>query len=145
MMNQINEDLKEALKNGDKFKLSVLRMLKSALQMESINKKKELEDDDVVSVIKKQVKQRNDSIKEYESLGKTETVESLKQEVEVINAYLPEEASEEEISKVIDEAFNEINPTSMKEMGLIMKYVTEKLSNADMTKVSTIVKERLCK
>lgn len=143
MYNQINEDLKNSLKSGDKFKLSVLRMLKSALQLEQINKKSELTDEDVVTVLKRQVKQRNESVKEYENLGKLETAETLKREIDVLNAYLPEEATEEEISAVIDEAFKELNPTGMKEMGGIMKYVSSKLSNADMTKVSTMVKGRL--
>ena len=143
MFEQINNDLKDSLKSGDKFKLSVLRMMKSALQLEAINNKCELTDEVVTSVLKRQVKQRNDSIKEYESLNKMETVESLKEEITIINAYLPEEASEEEISKTIDAAFAELNPTSMKDMGRIMKYVSEKLKNADMSKVSNMVKERL--
>ena len=143
MFDKINEDLKNSLTSGDKFKLSVLRMLKSALQLEAINKKSELKDEDVIAVLKRQVKQRNDSLKEYENLGKVETAEELRKEIEIINAYLPEEASIEQINAVVDEAFNKLNPSSMKEMGLVMKYVTENLANADMTKVSTIVKERL--
>lgn len=143
MFNKINEDLKESLKSGDKFKLSVLRMLKSALQLEQINKKDELNDDDVITVLKRQVKQRSESIKEYESFGKTETVENLKKEIDIINAYLPKEATDEEIASAIDAAFNELNPSGMKDMGGIMKYVSSKLSNADMTKVSTMVKGRL--
>lgn len=145
MFEKINADLKDSLKNGDKFKLSVLRMMKSALQLESINNKTELTDEVVITVLKRQVKQRNDSIKEYSDLGKTETVEDLQKEIAIINDYLPEEASSEEIEKVINEAFQELNPSSMKEMGLVMKYVTEKLKNADMSKVSNLVKERLSK
>ncbi|MBE6156520.1 MAG: GatB/YqeY domain-containing protein [Firmicutes bacterium] len=145
MFEKINEDLKSALKSGDKFKLSVLRMLKSALQLEEKNKKEVLTDSDVLVVLKRQVKQRNDSAREYESLGKLETVEELKKEIEIINTYLPEEASIEQINKTIDDAFNKLNPTNMKEMGTVMKYVTENLTNADMTKVSAIVKERLSK
>ena len=145
MFEQINEDLKNALKNGDKFKLSVLRMLKSALQLEAINKKSELQDEDVIAVLKRQVKQRNDSLKEYETLGKMEIADELRKEIEIISAYLPAEASMEQINSVIDAAFAQINPTSMKEMGLVMKFVTENLANADMTKVSVIVKERLTK
>ena len=143
MFEQINEDLKNALKSGDRFKLSVLRMVKSALQLEKINKKSELTDDDVYTVLKKQVKQRNDSIKEYTNLNKLETVCTLEKEIEIISAYLPEEASDEQINLVIEDAFKEINPTSMKEMGLVMNYVKEHLSNADTVKVSNIVKERL--
>jgi len=145
MFNQINEDLKESLKSGDKFKLSVLRMLKSALQLEQIKKQKELTDDDVCSVLRKQVKQRNDSLNEFSRLGKEDVVNSLQQEIAIISTYLPQEATEEEINKVIDEAFENLNPTSMKDMGGIMKYVTEHLKNADMTKVSIKVKERLLK
>ena len=145
MYNQINVDLQESLKNGDKFRLSVLRMLKSALQLDSINNKRELTDDVVINVLKKQVKQRNDSIQEYTKLNKMDVVENLQKEIDIINAYLPSECSEEEMNKVIDEAFEEIKPSSMKEMGQVMKYVTEKLSNADMSKVSAIVKERLVK
>ncbi len=143
MFEQINNDLKDALKSGDKFKLSVLRMLKSALQLESINKKCELTDDVVISVLKKQVKQRNDSVKEYLDLGKKETAEDLQKEIAILSFYLPEEASEEEIAKCVDAAFSEINPSSMKDMGRIMKYVSDHLSNADMSKVSAIVKEKL--
>ncbi len=143
MFNKINEDLKNALKSGDKFKLSVLRMIKSALQLEQINKKDELNDDDVITVLKRQVKQRNESIKEYESFNKLETVETLKEEVKIISEYLPKEATDEEIAQVIEEAFKELNPTGMKDMGGVMKYVSSKLTNADMTKVSVMVKGRL--
>lgn len=145
MFEQINEDLKNSLKSGDKFKLSVLRMMKSALQLEAINKKSELTDDDVITVLKRQVKQRNESVSEFEKLGKNEAVEDLRKEIEIINAYLPEEASIEQVNIAVDEAFKEINPTGMKDMGMVMKYVTEHLKNAPMTTVSQIVKERLMK
>ena len=145
MFEQINSDLKDALKQGDKFRLSVLRMLKSALQLEKTKPGTDLTDEIVISVLKKQLKQRPDSLKEYEKLNKQETVADLEEEIKIIQGYLPKEASLEEITKTIEEAFNDINPTSMKDMGLIMKYVSSHLSNADMTKVSTIVKERLSK
>ena len=143
MNEQIANDLKNAMKNGDKFKLSVLRMLKSALQLESISKKHELSDDEVMSVIKKQVKTRKDSIEEFKKYNKTEEVAKLEQEIEILNAYLPEEMTEEEIIKVIDEVFNELKPTSMKEMGMVMKELNTKITNADMSLVSKFVKERL--
>ena len=143
MNNKIAEDLKEAMKSGDKFRLSVLRMLKSALQLESISKKHELNDDEVMNVIKKQVKTRKDSIEEFKKYNKTEEVTKLEQEIEILNAYLPEEMSEEEIAKVIDEVFNELNPTSMKDMGGVMKELNARITNADMSLVSKLVKERL--
>ena len=143
MNEKIAEDLKLAMKSGDKFKLSVLRMLKSALQLESISKKHELSDDEVMSVIKKQVKTRKDSIEEFKKYNKTEEVAKLEQEIETLNAYLPEEMSEEEIKQVIDDVFKELNPTSMKDMGGVMKVLNTKITNADMSLVSKLVKERL--
>lgn len=143
MNEQIANNLKSAMKSGDKFKLSVLRMLKSALQLESISKKHELSDDEVMNVIKKQVKTRKDSMEEFKKYNKTEEIEKLKQEIEILNTYLPAEMTEEEIKKVIDEVFNELNPTSMKDMGMVMKELNTKITNADMSLVSKLVKERL--
>ena len=143
MNTKIAEDLKNAMKAGDKFKLSVLRMLKSALQLEQINKKHDLEDAEVIAVIKKQVKLRKDSITEFEKYQKLEEVASLSKEIAILNEYLPAEMSEEEVLKIIDEVFNELKPTSMKDMGGVMKELNAKITNADMSLVSKLVKERL--
>ena len=145
MNDKIANDLKDALKSQDKFKMGVLRMLKSALQNEQINKKHDLSDDEIISVINKQVKLRKDSSVEYEKYGKSEEVDNLTKEIEILNNYLPEEASEEEISKMLDEAFLEIKPESMRDMGKIMAYASSHLANADAKLVSDMVKERLNK
>ena len=118
-------------------------MLKSALQLEAIKEKSEATDEIVLNVLKRQVKQRNDSIKEYTDLGKLEVAEDLQKEIDILKEYLPEEASDEDIRKTVEDAFSELNPSSMKDMGRIMKYVSEHLSNADMSKVSALVKEKL--
>lgn len=146
-MNTINEDLKVAMKEKDAFKLSVLRMLKSALQMEQIAKKHELSDAEVSAVIKKQVKVRKDSIIEYQKYGKDESVKNLEEEIAILDAYLPEEMTQEEVEKVIDVVFTSVKPTSMKDMGMVMKSVNEALAdkNADMSLVSKLVKEKLSK
>lgn len=143
MNGKISEDLKMAMKSQDKFTLSVLRMLKSALQLESINKKHDLDDNEVIAVIKKQVKLRKDSILEFEKFNKTESVESLQKEIDILNKYLPEEMSEEEVKRIIDEVFSELKPESIKDMGRVMKELTPRLPNADMGLVSKLVKERL--
>ena len=145
MNTKINEDLKSAMKEKDTFKLSVLRMLKSALQMEQIAKKHELSDSEIANVIKKQVKVRRDSIEEYKKYGKDESVKSLEDEIAILDAYLPEEISQDEIEEVINSVFETVKPTSMKDMGLVMKSVNELLAdkNADMSLVSKLVKERL--
>lgn len=145
MNNKINEDLKSAMKEKDTFKLSVLRMLKSALQMEQIAKKHELSDTEVASVIKKQVKVRKDSVEEYKKYGKDDSVKDLEQEIAILENYLPEEMSQAEIEEVINSVFETVKPTSMKDMGLVMKNVNELLAdkNADMSLVSKLVKEKL--
>lgn len=143
MNNLIATDLKEAMKNGDKFTLSVLRMLKSALQNEQINKKHDLSDEEIMQVVKKQVKVRKDSVTEYQKYNKENLVESLEQEIAVLSKYLPEEMSSEEIERIIDEVFRELKPTSMKDMGGIMKELNIRIKNADMSFVSTKVRERL--
>ncbi len=141
---QVIKDMTQAMKDQDKFKLSVLRMLKSALQMEKIAKKHDLSDDETIAVIKRQVKQRKDSIEEYTKFNKTEEVDNLNKEIEVLSAYLPEELSEEELNKIIDEVFAELKPESIKEMGKVMKEVTARCgSRADMSEVSKIVKSKL--
>ena len=143
MNEQIANKKKNAMKSGDKFQLSVLRMLKSALQLEAISKKHELTDDEVMSVIKKQVKTKKDSIIEFQKYNKTAEVEKLEEEIKILDTYLPAEMTEDEIKKVIDEVFKELNPTSMKDMGGVMKKLNEKITNADMSLVSKLVRERL--
>lgn len=145
MYEKINEDLKNAMKEKDTFKLSVLRMLKSALQLEQIAKKHELDDNEVAAVLKKQVKVRKDSLEEYKKYDKAELVESLEKEIAILDVYLPEEMNKEDITKVVEDAINEVKPTSMKDMGLVMKKVNELLvgKNADMSLVSKLVKEKI--
>ena len=144
MENQIDNDLKLALKSGDKFTLSVLRMLKSEIINESRKGSLHtLTDDDVLKVIKKGVKTRKDSIEEYKKYGKLDTVNELAKEVDILNKYLPQEMSEEEIIRVVNEVFKELKPSSMKDMGNLMKVISSKITNADMSLVSKIVKDKL--
>ena len=144
MENQIDNDLKLALKSGDKFTLSVLRMLKSEIINESRKGSLHtLTDDEVLIVIKKGVKTRKDSIEEYKKYGKLDTVNELAKEVDILNKYLPQEMSEEEIIKIVNEVFEELKPSSMKDMGNLMKVISSKITNADMSLVSKIVKDKL--
>lgn len=141
---RIMNDLKDAMKNKDSFKLSVIRMVKGAIQLEKINKKRDLNDEEVIDVISKQIKLRKDSINEFEKAGRNDLADTTKKEVEVLNEYMPEQLSSEEVNKIIDEAFAKVNPTSQKDMGLIMKEVTPKVKGkSDMGEVSRIIKEKL--
>lgn len=140
----INNDVKEAMKSGNKFELNVLRMLKSALQNEKISKNHDLDENEIIAVIKKQVKVRKDSLKEYQEYNREDLVEGLNKEIEILTKYLPEELSEEEIDKVINDVFAELNPTSIKDMGNVMKELSSLIATkADMSLVSKKVKEKL--
>ena len=144
MFEKISNDLVTAMKEKDTFKLSVLRMLKSALKNEEINKKSALTDDEVLAVIKKQVKTRKDSKAEYESYNRLDLADGLEKEIKILSEYLPEELSEMEINKIIEDTINEIKPDGMKGMGLVIKSISAKYgARVDMGLVSKLVKEKL--
>lgn len=145
MIEIINNDLKIAMKEKDVFKMSVIRMLKSALQLESIAQKHELSDNEVINILKKQVKLRKDSIEEYKKYNKMETVDSLEKEIAILNVYLPEEMNEDEIKVVIEKIFDDVKPSSIKDMGKVMASLNKELEgkNADIGLASKIVKEKL--
>lgn len=146
MFETIKKDLVSSMKEQDKFKMSVLRMLKSALQAEEINKKSELTDDEVLNVIKKQVKVRTASLEEYKSYNRMDLADNLAKEIDILKQYLPEELSIEELNKIINEQFEVIKPTSIKDMGKIIKAVSSIVgTRADMSEVSKIVKDKLNK
>lgn len=141
---RINNDLKEAMKSKDSFRLSVIRMVKGAMQLAKPNPREELTDDDVITVISKQIKMRNDSIKEFEAAGRSDLVEQNKKEIEILNTYMPKQLSEEELTEIIDKVFEEVKPTSQKDMGLIMRNISPLVKGkADMSLVNKLVKERL--
>ena len=144
LMENINSEITNAMKNRNTFNLSVLRMLKSSIQLEKISKKKELSDEEIMAVIKKQVKVRKESMAEYAKYDKTEQVNSLKEEINLLSKYLPTELSSTEIDKIIDQAFAEVNPESNKDIGLVMKKVSQLLNGqGDMKLVSELVRSRL--
>ena len=144
LLEQLSKDMIDAMKNKDSFALGVIRMAKGAIQLEGINKKKELTDEDVVSVISKQIKMRNDSIAEFTKANRIDLVDQNKREIEILSKYMPEQLSFDEVNKIIEEAFAKVNPTSSKDMGLIMKEVSPKLKGkADMGQVNAIIKEKL--
>ena len=144
MRNKLLSDLVAAMKNQDKDTLSVLRMVKGAMQLEEINKKHELTDDEFIGVISKQIKTRKESILEFEKANRTDLIEKTKMEIEILNKYMPEQLSEEEVLKVIDEAFDNVKPQAQSDMGKLMGYVNPKLKGkADMSFVSKTIKEKL--
>lgn len=145
---QITEDMKTAMREKNTIALNTIRMLKSSIKNAAIEKggaDAELTDPEIIAVIRKEVKKRQDSIEQYEAAGRQELADQEKTEIEVLNAYLPKPLSDEEITKIVDEAIAEVGATSKKEMGQVMKLVQERtggradgktLSKAVMSKLS---------
>lgn len=144
---KITEDMKAAMRAKDTTALNTIRMLKSSIKNAAIEKggaDAELSDAEVSNVIRKEVKKRQDSIEQYESAGRPELAEKEKEEIEILNRYLPEPLSEAEIEKIVDEAIAETGATSRKEMGQVMKIVQEKTAGrADGKTLSQAVMAKL--
>lgn len=144
MRQKISSDMIEALKNKDKDSLSVIRLLKGAIQLEELNQKKELDDDEVSSIVIKQIKQRKESIEQFEKGNRQDLIEKTLKEIEVLEKYLPLQLTEEELEQVILKIFEQVNPTSKKDIGKIMALVMPQVKGkADMGLVSKIIKEKL--
>lgn len=144
MLEKFNQDIINAMKAKDQVRLTVLRMVKGTMQLESINNKKEVNEELLIDCISKQIKLRNDSIIEFEKAARSDLVDKNKEEVAILMEYLPKQLSSEELDSVLDEVFSLVNPTSAKDMGSIMKEVTPRVKGkADMKLVSEKIKERL--
>ncbi len=144
MRNQILVDLKEAMKAQDKLKLSVIRMVKAAIQMEELNTKRELTDEEVIGIIEKQIKTRKESILEFEKGNRTDLIEQTNKEIDLLKIYMPEPFSEEEVMDLIEKVFEEVKPTSSSDMGKVMGRITPLLKGrADMSTVSKIIREKI--
>ena len=131
LQQRVDSDLKESMRAKDTTKLNVLRMLKSALKYAAIAKsdaEAELSDAEAVQVIRKQAKQRQDSIESFEKGGRAELAEKEKEELAVLNTYLPQGMSPDELTKVVCETIAEVGATSKAQMGAVMKALQAKVS-----------------
>ena len=144
---RIDSDLKEAMRAKDATRLSVLRMLKSALKYDAIAKsgaEAELSDAEAAQVIRKQVKQRQDSIESFEKGGRTELAEKEREELSILNAYLPQAMSADDVAKLVKETIAEIGATSRAQMGAVMKVLQAKVAGrVDGKTLSAEVSRRL--
>lgn len=144
---KILNDYKEAMKNKDAVKVSTISFLRAAMQNAAIDKKKDkLDDADAVSIIKKQIKQRQDSVEQYTKGARKDLADKEANEIEILKAYLPKEMSADEIRKIVDAAVTATGAAGMKDMGKVMKEVMAKTAGqADGKLISDLVKERLSK
>lgn len=144
MRNQILEDLKNAMKNQDKDLLSVVRMVKGAMQLEEINLKRELNDSEMLSLIAKQIKTRKESIEEFIKGNRQDLIDKTQSEIDILSRYLPKQLSLEEVTSEIDKIFNELKPTGTQDMGKVMAKAKEVLNGkTDLGLVSRIIKEKI--
>ena len=140
----IQEEVKTALKSGEKFRASTLRLIVSALKLEEKNKAKALTDNEALEILTKMIKQRKDSISQFETANRMELAQKEKDEIEIIQNYLPEQLSEEELSVLIKEVIKEINAESIKDMGKVMGILKPKITGkADAGIASGLVKKLL--
>lgn len=141
---QIQEDMKTAMKSGDKDRLKVVRLLLAAIKQVEVDQRKELTDADVLGVINKMVKQRRDSIDQFQKGGREDLAAGEQQEIIVLETYLPEQMSDAELDTLVDQAVSESGAQGMRDMGKVMAILkTRAEGRADMSALSAKVKARL--
>jgi len=144
LIKRITDDMKSAMKAKDKQTLKAVRMILGAIKQKEVDERIELDDAQVLAVIQKMVKQRKDSISQFSDAGRTDLVEVEEAELVVINSYMPEQLSDEEVRAVVDKAITDSGSDSMKDMGKLMGMLKSQLDGqADMGLVSRLIKDKL--
>ena len=144
ILNQLNEDMKTAMRAKEREKLTTIRMIKASIQNEEIKKGEELNDEEILTILSREKKQRLESYAEFEKAGREDLTEKLEAELEIVNQYLPEQLSDEEVRSVVKETIEEVSAESMQDMGSVMSNVMPKLQGrADGSQVNAMVRELL--
>lgn len=141
---RLNEDMKQAMKSKDKSKLSTIRMVRSTIKNLEIDLKRDLDDNEVLDILSREIKQRKDSLQEFEKAGRDELAASTKVEIEIIGQYLPAQLSEEEIKVIVQQTIQETGASSKAEMGKVMAALMPKVKGrADGKLVNQAVQQFL--
>lgn len=136
--------MKQAMKNKEKDKLVVIRMIKAAIQNESIKLGRDLSEEDELSVLSREVKQRKDSLHEFEKAGREDLVDKIRAELKHVEIYMPEQLSEEELAEIVKQAIVDTGASSKKEMGKVMAALMPKVKGkADGSLVNKLVQQHL--
>lgn len=144
MKEQFLQELKEAMREKDVIRKNTITLLRSAILQVEKDTQKELNDDEIIGIVAKEVKKRKDAITDYEKAGREDIISDLNKEIEILSKYLPKQLSKEEIVALVDEAISNVNATSPKDMGKVMQDLRPKTNGrADGKLVSEIVKEKL--
>ncbi|MBR3281200.1 MAG: GatB/YqeY domain-containing protein [Clostridia bacterium] len=141
---KLMEDLKESMKNHDEVKKNTITMIRAAVKQIEVDKRVELEDNDIIDIISKEAKKRKDALSEFEKAGREDLIAQTNEELAIIKEYLPEELSTEELTKIIEETIAEVGAETMKDMGKVMQAVkTKTAGRADGKTINEIVKSKL--
>lgn len=138
------EDLKNSMKEKNVIRKNVIQMVRAAILQVEKDKQIEVTDDQIIEIIAKEIKKRKDSIADYEKSGRQDLLDQINEEITILEEYLPEQLSVEEIEERVKEIITELGATSMKEMGLVMKTAKEKLgTSADGKTINEVAKKLL--
>ena len=144
LKSQLTNDMKSSMKSGDKHRLGVVRLMLAALKQVEVDERIELDDTRVIAILDKMAKQRRESITQYESAGREDLAAVEKAEIEIIQEYLPEALSEDEINALVEQSITATGAATIKDMGKLMGILKPQLQGrADMGKVSQLIKSRL--
>ena len=144
LKNRIQDDVKAAMKAKDKARLGTLRLITAAIKQREVDERAELDDSQVLAILDKMIKQRRDSVSQYETAGRQELADQEKREIAIIETYLPAGLSENEISTMIADAIQQVGAAGMQDMGKVMGILKPQMQGrADMGKVSALVKQHL--
>ncbi|MCD5323620.1 MULTISPECIES: GatB/YqeY domain-containing protein [Pontibacillus] len=145
LLERLNQDMKEALRNKEKERLSVIRMVKASLQNEALKLgKDELTEEEELTVLSREIKQRKDSLQEYKSAGRDDLAQKDERDIEIIQSYMPDQLSEEELDAIVQETINEVGVSSKKDMGKVMSAIMPKVKGkADGSLVNQFVQKHL--
>jgi len=139
----LQQKIGEAMKAHDDLRVSTLRLLSSALNYEKMAKQHELTEEQEFAVVRREAKQRRDSIEAYDNAGRSDLSDKEKAELNILSEFLPPEMNDEDLAKIVDEAVAAVNPSGMQDMGKVIGFVKGKAPNADGGKVAAMVKSKL--
>ncbi|WP_202080688.1 GatB/YqeY domain-containing protein [Caldalkalibacillus salinus] len=143
-LERLNSDMKQAMKDKDKKKLTVIRAVRSSLKNEEIQLGRELNEDEVLTVLNRELKQRKDSLQEFEKAGRDDLASNIKEELEILAEYMPEQLSEEEVASLVKETIAEVGASSKADMGKVMGAIMPKVKGrADGSIVNKLVQQHL--
>ena len=141
---RLNEDMKQAMRNQDKFRLSVIRMVRSSIKNIEIDQRRPLDDQEVLDVLNRELKQRKDSLHEFEKAGRQDLADNLKAEIVIISEYMPQQLSEDEVKEIVQQTIHEVGASSKADMGKVMGALMPKVKGrADGKLINQLVTQLL--